>query len=227
MMFTLNNKKPLILAVVAMVTFALFLSPTLAVTDVMATDKKSKGNDRDQDIDQGQSSRQNAQCVSAEDVVASCNQVSVQDQDNEGNNAAGQQNGGDNKKGKGNDGDNKKGKGNDGDNKKGKGNDGDQDIEQEQENKQNSQCVAGDSVAASCNNLSFQDQDNEGNNAAGQQNDGDNKKGKGNDGDQDIEQEQENKQNAQCVSGEDAIVSCNQVSFQDQVNEGNNALGQN
>src|ERR671910_1120437 len=117
MMFTLNNKKPLILVVVAVVTFALFLSPTLAVNDVMATDKKNKGNDGDQDIDQGQSSRQNAQCVSGEDVVASCNQVSVQDQDNEGNNAAGQQNGKDKKKGK--------------------GNDGDQDIEQEQENKQN------------------------------------------------------------------------------------------
>ena len=202
MMFTLNNKKPLILVVVAVVTFALFLSPTLAVNDVMATDKKNKGNDGDQDIDQGQSSRQNAQCVSGEDVVASCNQLSVQDQDNEGNNAAGQQNG------------------------KGKGNDGDQDIEQEQENNQNSQCVAGDSVAASCNNLSFQDQDNEGNNAAAQDG-GDNKKGKGNDGDQDIEQEQENKQNAQCVSGEDAIVSCNNLSVQDQVNEGSNALGQN
>ena len=201
MMFTLNNKKPLILAVVAVVTFALFLSPTLAVNDVMATDKKNKGNDADQDIDQGQSSRQNAQCVSGEDVVASCNQVSVQDQDNEGNNAAGQQNG------------------------KGKGNDADQDTEQEQENKQNTQCVAGDSVAASCNNLSFQDQDNEGNNAAAQDG-GDNKKGKGNDGDQDTEQEQENEQNAQCVSGEDAIVSCNNLSFQDQVNEGSNALGQ-
>jgi hypothetical protein len=202
MMFTLNNKKPLILVVVAVVTFALFLSPTLAVNDVMATDKKNKGNDGDQDIDQGQSSRQNAQCVSGEDVVASCNQLSVQDQDNEGNNAAGQQNG------------------------KGKGNDGDQDIEQEQENSQNSQCVAGDSVAASCNNLSVQDQDNEGNNAAAQDG-GDNKKGKGNDGDQDIEQEQENKQNAQCVSGEDAIVSCNQLSVQDQDNEGSNTLGQN
>ena len=202
MMFTLNNKKPLILVVVAVVTFALFLSPTLAVNDVMATDKKNKGNDGDQDIDQGQSSRQNAQCVSGEDVVASCNQLSVQDQDNEGNNAAGQQNG------------------------KGKGNDGDQDIEQEQENNQNSQCVAGDSVAASCNNLSVQDQDNEGNNAAAQDG-GDNNKGKGNDGDQDIEQEQENKQNAQCVSGEDAIVSCNQLSVQDQFNEGSNTLGQN
>ena len=202
MMFTLNNKKPLILVVVAVVTFALFLSPTLAVNDVMATDKKNKGNDGDQDIDQGQSSRQNAQCVSGEDVVASCNQLSVQDQDNEGNNAAGQQNG------------------------NGKGNDEDQDIEQEQENNQNSQCVAGDSIAASCNNLSVQDQDNEGNNAAAQDG-GDNKKGKGNDGDQDIEQEQENKQNAQCVSGEDAIVSCNQLSVQDQNNEGSNTLGQN
>ena len=212
MMFTLNNKKPLILAVVAVVTFALFLSPTLAVNDVMAKDKKNKGNDADQDIDQGQSSRQNTQCVSGEDVVASCNDLSSQDQDNEGNNAAGQQNG------------------------KGKGNDGEQEIEQDQENKQNSQCVAGDSIAASCNNLSFQDQDNEGNNAAGQQNDGDDKKGKGNDGDdkkgkgndgeQEIEQDQENKQNAQCVSGEDAIVSCNNLSFQEQVNSGNNALGQ-
>jgi len=202
MMFTLNNKKPHILAVVAVVTFALFLSPTLAVNDVMAKDKKNKGNDSDQDIDQGQSSRQNAQCVSGEDVIASCNNLSVQDQDNDGNNAAGQQNG------------------------KGKGNDSDQDIDQDQESKQNSQCVAGGSIAASCNNLSFQDQDNDGNNAAGQQNGGDNKKGKGNDGDQGIDQDQDNKQNAQCVSGEEAIVSCNQLSFQEQVNSGNNALGQ-
>ena len=202
MMFTLNNKKPHILAVVAVVTFALFLSPTLAVNDVMAKDKKNKGNDSDQDIDQDQSSRQNAQCVSGEDVIASCNNLSVQDQDNDGNNAAGQQNG------------------------KGKGNDSDQDIDQDQESKQNSQCVAGGSIAASCNNLSFKDQDNDGNNAAGQQNGGDSKKGKGNDGDQDIDQDQDNKQHAQCVSGEDAIVSCNNLSFQEQINSGNNALGQ-
>src|ERR1044072_8109952 len=98
MMFTLNNKKPLILAVVAVMTFALFLSPTLAVNDVMAKDKKNKGNDSDQDIDQDQSSRQNAQCVSGEDVIASCNNLSFKDQDNDGNNAAGQQNGGKTKK---------------------------------------------------------------------------------------------------------------------------------
>jgi len=40
--------------------------------------------------------------------------------------------------------------------------------------------------------LSVQDQDNDGNNAAGQQNGGDNKKGKGNDGDQGIDQDQDN-----------------------------------
>lgn len=201
-MITLNNKKPLILAVVAVVAFALFMSPTFAVSDVMAKEKKNKGNDSDQEIDQGQSSRQNAQCVSGEDVIASCNQLNLQDQDNDGNNAAGQQNG------------------------KGKGNDSDQEIDQDQDSKQNTQCVAGGSIAASCNNLSFQDQDNEGNNAAAQDG-GDGKKGKkGNDGDQDIEQDQDNKQNAQCVSGEDAIVSCNNLSFQDQFNSGENALGQ-
>ena len=90
MMFTLNNKNPLILAVVAVVTFALFLSPTLAVNDVMATDKKNKGNDGDQDIEQEQENKQNAQCVSGEDAIVSCNQVSFQDQVNEGNNALGQ-----------------------------------------------------------------------------------------------------------------------------------------
>ena len=148
MMFTLNNKKPLILAVVAVVTFALFLGPTLAVNDVMAKDKKNKGNDSDQDIDQDQSSRQNAQCVSGEDVIASCNNLSVQDQDNDGNNAAGQQNGGDNKKGK--------------------GNDGDQGIDQDQDNKQNAQCVSGEEAIVSCNQLSFQEQVNSGNNALGQ-----------------------------------------------------------
>ena len=148
MMFTLNNKKPHILAVVAVVTFALFLSPTLAVNDVMAKDKKSKGNDSDQDIDQDQSSRQNAQCVSGEDVIASCNNLSFQDQDNDGNNAAGQQNGGDNKKGK--------------------GNDGDQGIDQDQDNKQNAQCVSGEDAIVSCNQLSFQEQVNSGNNALGQ-----------------------------------------------------------
>src|SRR6187551_3771901 len=145
MMFTLNNKKPHILAVVAVVTFALFLSPTLAVNDVMAKDKKNKGNDSDQDIDQDQASQQNRQCVAGGSIAASCNNLSFQDQDNDGNNAAGQQNGGDNKKGK--------------------GNDGDQGIDQDQDNKQNAQCVSGEDAIVSCNQLSFQEQVNSGNNA--------------------------------------------------------------
>jgi len=202
-MFTLNNKRPLILAVVAVVAFTLFLSPTFTVNDVMAKEKKNKGNDSDQDIDQGQSSKQNAQCVSGDDVLASCNNLSAQDQDNDGNNAAGQQNG------------------------KGKGNDNDQGVDQDQDSKQNTQCVAGGSIALSCNNLSAQNQDNEGNNAAAQHGGDGHKKHNGNDSDQGVDQDQDNDQKAQCVSGEDAIVSCNSLSFQNQFNEGSNALGQN
>ena len=43
---------------------------------------------------------------------------------------------------------------------------------------------------------------------------------------QGIGQDQDSEQNSQCVSGEDATVSCNNVSFQNQVNSGNNALAQ-
>ncbi len=147
-MITLNNRKPLILAVVAVVAFVMLLSPTLAVSDVLAKEKKKKSNDSDQEIEQDQDSRQNSQCVAGDSILASCNNLSFQDQDNDGNNAAGQQSG-----------DGKKGK---------KGNDGDQGIEQEQENNQNAQCVSGEEAIVSCNQLSFQGQDNEGNNALGQ-----------------------------------------------------------
>ena len=90
MMFTLNNKKPLILAVVAVMTFALLLGPTLAVNDVMAKDKKNKGNDSDQGIDEDQDNKQHAQCVSGEDAIVSCNNLSFQKQINSGNIALGQ-----------------------------------------------------------------------------------------------------------------------------------------
>ena len=43
---------------------------------------------------------------------------------------------------------------------------------------------------------------------------------------QGIGQSQTSNQNAQCVSGKDAIVSCNNENFQNQVNSGNNALAQ-
>jgi hypothetical protein len=169
-------------------------------------DNGGNGNSASQGIGQSQSSKQNSQCVSGDDTNDSCNNVSVQNQDNDGNNALGQQ-GGNGKKGKG-------------------GNDADQGIGQSQSSKQNSQCVSGGSLGNSCNNVSVQNQDNDGNNAAAQ--DGGNcKKGKGgNDANQGIGQDQDSEQNSQCVSGEDATVSCNNVSFQNQVNSGNNALAQ-
>ena len=49
---------------------------------------------------------------------------------------------------------------------------------------------------------------------------------KSNDAEQEIEQDQESAQNAQCVSGEFTLASCNNLGFMFQNNEGNLALGQ-
>ena len=49
---------------------------------------------------------------------------------------------------------------------------------------------------------------------------------KSNDAEQAIEQDQENEQNAQCVSGVFTIAGCNNLGFMFQTNEGNLALGQ-
>ena len=49
---------------------------------------------------------------------------------------------------------------------------------------------------------------------------------KSNDAEQGIEQEQESEQNAQCVSGEFTIASCNNVGIQLQEQLGDMALGQ-
>ena len=43
---------------------------------------------------------------------------------------------------------------------------------------------------------------------------------------QEIEQEQENKQNGQCVTGTISLINCNNVGLQLQGNDGNLALGQ-
>ena len=50
-----------------------------------------------------------------------------------------------------------------------KSNDAEQAIEQDQENEQNAQCVSGEVTFASCNNLGFLFQNNEGNIAGAQQ----------------------------------------------------------
>ena len=102
------------------------------------------------------------------------------------------------------------------------GNSASQIITQVQHSLQNSQVVSGDDIEDSGNNFNFQNQENSGNNAAAQRGGDDD----GNNSNQGIGQDQSNEQNAQCVSGEDAIVSCNNVSFQNQVNSGFNVLGQ-
>ncbi|WP_148685268.1 hypothetical protein [Candidatus Nitrosocosmicus hydrocola] len=167
-------------------------------------DDDDDGNRSNQGIGQSQSSRQNSQCVSGGDTNDSCNNISLQNQENSGNNAAAQ---------------------NGGDDDDDDGNRSNQGIGQSQSSRQNSQCVAGGSLGNSCNNISLQNQENSGNNAAAQ-NGGDDDDDDGNRSNQGIGQNQDNEQNAQCVSGEDAIVSCDNVSFQNQVNSGKNALAQ-
>jgi hypothetical protein len=49
---------------------------------------------------------------------------------------------------------------------------------------------------------------------------------KSNDAEQSLEQGQASEQNAQCVSGTFTAISCNNLGFQFQNNEGNLALGQ-
>ena len=53
--------------------------------------KNKKSNDAEQEIEQGQVNEQNAQCVSGEFTLASCNNVGLLFQNNEGNLALGQQ----------------------------------------------------------------------------------------------------------------------------------------
>jgi hypothetical protein len=48
----------------------------------------------------------------------------------------------------------------------------------------------------------------------------------GNRASQEISQSQSSSQNSQCVSGGSTFASCNNLSFQNQVNTGNNALAQ-
>jgi hypothetical protein len=97
-----------------------------------------------------------------------------------------------------------------------------QGIGQSQSSSQNSQCVSGGSTSGSCNNISVQNQQNNGNNALAQDgNDkGDNKASQG------IGQSQSSHQNSQVVSGGDTVGSGNNFNLQNQVNTGNNALAQ-
>jgi hypothetical protein len=110
----------------------------------------NNGNSANQGIGQSQSSRQNSQCISGEDTDASCNNISLQNQENSGNNALAQSGGND-------------------DDDDDDGNSASQGIGQSQSSSQNSQVVSGDDTEGSGNNLNIQNQENTGNNALAQQ----------------------------------------------------------
>ena len=109
--------------------------------------------------------------------------------------------------------------------KKKKGNVAHQAIEQSQSSLQNALCVSGSGTFVSCNNLSFQNQKNTGNNALAQQGGSGSGKG-GNSAEQSISQSQSSDQNSQVVSGGDTIGSGNNVNVQSQTNSGSNAAAQ-
>jgi hypothetical protein len=78
--------------------FAMFIAAALVGSVVAFGDnyayaggKNKKSNDAEQEIEQGQVNVQNAQCVSGEFTLASCNNVGLLFQNNEGNLALGQQ----------------------------------------------------------------------------------------------------------------------------------------
>ena len=107
--------------------------------------------------------------------------------------------------------------------KKKKGNNAEQSISQSQASVQNALCASGGTTFISCNNVSFQNQKNTGNNALAQDDDDD--KG-GNSADQSISQSQSSEQNSQVVSGGDTIGSGNNINVQNQENSGSNAAAQ-
>jgi hypothetical protein len=108
--------------------------------------------------------------------------------------------------------------------KKKGGNVAEQSISQSQSSVQNALCISGSGTFVSCNNLSFQNQKNTGNNALAQQ--GGSGKGSGNSAEQSISQSQSSEQNSQVVSGGDTIGSGNNINVQNQENSGNNAAAQ-
>jgi hypothetical protein len=104
------------------------------------------------------------------------------------------------------------------------GNVAQQSISQSQASVQNALCASGGTTFLSCNNVSFQNQKNTGNNALAQDDDDDGKGG--NSAEQSISQLQSSSQNSQVVSGGDTIGSGNNINVQNQENTGNNALAQ-
>ena len=108
--------------------------------------------------------------------------------------------------------------------KKKKGNVAEQSISQSQASVQNALCASGGTAFLSCNNVSFQNQKNTGNNALAQDDDDDDNGG--NFADQSISQSQSSIQYSQVASGGDSIGSGNNINVQNQENSGSNAAAQ-
>jgi hypothetical protein len=108
--------------------------------------------------------------------------------------------------------------------KKKDGNNTHQSISQSQASVQNALCASGGTTFLSCNNVSFQNQKNSGNNALAQDDDDD--YNGGNSADQSISQSQSSSQNSPVVSGGDTIGSGNNINVQNQENSGGNAAAQ-
>ena len=108
---------------------------------------------------------------------------------------------------------------------KGGGNVAQQSISQSQSSVQNALCASGGTTFLSCNNVSFQNQKNTGNNAIAQDNDEGEDNG-GNSAKQSISQSQSSSQNSQVISGGDTIGSGNNINVQNQENSGSNAAAQ-
>ena len=90
-------------------------------------------SDATQTIGQLQGATQLGLCISGIDTIISCNNLNLQNQENEGNNALAQQGG----------------------SGKGSGNSANQGIGQSQSSEQNALCVSGDGTFLSCNNLNL------------------------------------------------------------------------
>ena len=192
----LSEKRIIATSVVMAFAFVMVMGPAAMTFNVFAT-----ANELEQEIEQSQYSTQLGFCVSGEDTFISCNNLNVQAQNNEGDNAAAQSSDDD-----------------------GGDNEAEQEIEQEQSSEQSAACVSGSGTFVSCNNVNVQLQNNEGSNALAQSSGGYN--GGDNEAEQEIEQEQSSDQSSQVSSGDDSVLSGNNVNVQAQNNEGSNAAAQ-
>ena len=126
----------------------IFIMLTLAPALMAVPSNIYAQSDATQTIGQLQGATQLGLCISGIDTIISCNNLNLQNQENEGNNALAQQGG----------------------SGKGSGNSANQGIGQSQSSSQNSQVVSGGDTVGSGNNINLQFQSNSGSNALAQSN---------------------------------------------------------